>query len=102
MPLFIAAFIGGLITAAASMVGRVLIAMGVGMVVFEGVQVLLDSLHNYVIAQLGAAGQIVGYVALFKGDVVVSIMFSAIAARLLLKGLTNGSLVKYSIAKPTI
>ena len=39
MPVFIAALIGGLVSAAGSLVGRVLVSLGIGYVVFSGLDV---------------------------------------------------------------
>lgn len=90
MPLFVAALIGGLIQAAGSMVGRVLLSLGIGYVTFSGVSVLLTALKAQAINNLsGLPAMAVQVLSLLKIDVCLNITFSALAARLILKGLTS-------------
>lgn len=90
MPLFIAALIGGLIQAAGSMVGRVLISLGVGYVTYSGVSVLLNALKAQVINSFsGLPAVAIQVLSMMKVDVCLNILFSALAARLLVKGLTS-------------
>jgi len=95
MPIFVAALIGGLIQAAVSMVGRVLIALGVGVVAYSGLTVLLSTLKAQVVSNLSSATAIMPYLSALKVDVAVSIIFSAVAARLVINGLTSGTLKRF-------
>ena len=95
MPIFIAALLGGLVSFASSMVGRVLVALAIGYVTYTGVSAALSVMVTFIHDHLGAAPTaIVGVLTLLKVDVDVSILASAIAARLLLQGLTSGSITK--------
>jgi hypothetical protein len=98
MPLFLAALLGGLVSAASSIAGRVLIALGIGYVTYTGISALLDWIKAQVISYLvGAPATIVAIMGLLKIDVAVSIVFSALAARLVLRGLTSDKITKMVI-----
>jgi hypothetical protein len=98
MPLFLAALLGGLVQAASSIAGRVLIALGVGYVSYTGITALLDWIKAQVVSHLvGAPATIVAIMGLLKIDVAVSIIFSALAARLVLQGLTSDKLTRMVI-----
>ena len=95
MPLFLAALLGGLVQAAGSIVGRVLIALGIGYVSYTGISALLTVIKGQVIAQLtGAPATIVAIMGLLKIDVAVSVIFSALAARLVIQGLTSDKVTR--------
>jgi len=98
MPIFLAAFLGGLASAAASLTGRVLIALGIGYVSYTGISAGLGTLEAQVIANLQALpSQWITVAHLLQLDKVVSIFFSAVAARLVLAGLTSGTLTRMVI-----
>ncbi|SPD67820.1 conserved protein of unknown function (plasmid) [Cupriavidus taiwanensis] len=98
MPVFLLSLLGGLVSIAASMVGRVLIALGIGYVTYSGISVLLDTLKAQVVSRLsGASVEFVQVMSLVKIDVCVSILFSAMTARLLLQGLTSDKITKMVI-----
>jgi hypothetical protein len=98
MPLFLAALLGGLVQAASSIVGRVLIALGIGYVSYTGINALLGWTKSQVVSYLvGAPGTVVAIMGLLKIDVAVSIIFSALAARLVLQGLTSDKVTRMVI-----
>ncbi len=96
MNVFIAALLGGLIQAAGSLVGRVLISLGVGFVVFTGVDAALGSIKQQAMAALMSATafgpQLSAFVGVLQVGTVINILFSAWSARLVLAGLTGGTL----------
>lgn len=95
MPLFLAALLGGLVQAAGSIVGRVLIALGIGYVSYTGINALLTWIKSQVVAYLtGAPATVVAIMGLLKVDVALSIVFSALAARLVLQGLTSDKVTR--------
>ena len=95
MPLFLASLLGGLVTVAGSIVGRVLIALSIGYVSYSGLSALLDALRGQVIGYLtGAPAQVVAIMGLLKVDVALSVVFSAYAARLILAGLTSDKITR--------
>lgn len=98
MPLLLLSLLGGLVSIAGSIVGRVLIALSIGYVSYTGISALLSALKSRVITSLSGSGvEFVQVMSLVKIDVCVSILFSALAARLLLQGLTSDKITKMVI-----
>lgn len=90
-----ASLIGGLAQAATSLVGRVLIALGIGYVTYAGLDVLLDFIKVRIFQELLSVDPtIIGIMAVLNVDRAINVVLSAIAARLLLNGLTSGSITR--------
>lgn len=95
MPVFIAALLGGLVSAMGSMVGRVMVALGLGFVTFQGVDALLSGAKALVISNLGTLPpQAYQVASTLKVGVVVSIITSAYLVRLAFAGLSSGVIKK--------
>lgn len=93
MPYFAAAILGGLYNIAGALAGRVLIALGFGVVTYTGVNASLTWLKTQ--AQTAFAGlpaEALGMMATMKVGESISIIFSAILAKLVLSGLTGGTM----------
>lgn len=98
MPVFIAALLGGLVSAAGSLVGRILIALSIGYVTYTGLDSLLTAVGTAVHGSFtGLPAVALSVLAALKVDVCISIMLSAFAARLLLSGLTSGKITRMVI-----
>lgn len=98
MPIFIAALLGGLATAMGSLVGRVLIALGIGYVTYSGLNVLLDWIKNEIFGQLmGINSDVLGIIGVLQVDTSVNIIFSAIAAKFMISGISNGAVTRMVI-----
>ena len=98
MPVFIAALIGGLVQACGTLVGRVLVSLGIGYTVYTG----LDTSLGWIEAQIsGAFGGLPAQalsVASGAGlGTAVSIVLSAVAARMFLDGVVNGTFKRMSL-----
>jgi len=95
MPLFVAALLGGLIQAAGSLVGRVLISLGVGFVVYQGVDVALATFKTEVFSHLAVGAAYVprlqAFAGVFQVGTCFNILFSGLSAKLVLSGLTGGT-----------
>lgn len=98
MPVFIAAIGGMLINIVGSLVGRVLVALGIGVVTFTGVNAALDELKVQAVQSFSALPpEVVGMLGMMKVGVAISIVTSAIAARLLLDGLTSDTFKRWTL-----
>lgn len=98
MPVFIASLLGGLVTAAGSIVGRVLIALGIGYVSYKGLNGLQEFVKNQVWSNLGALSvDVLQLLSVLQIDTAINIMLSSVAARLVLRGLTGGTMTKMVI-----
>lgn len=92
---FIPALLGGLITVAGSLVGRVILSLGVGFVTYQGVSATISTIEQIIISNAtSAGGYAVAALALMQFDTAVGIILGAISARLLINGLTSGTLRK--------
>lgn len=95
MPLFIAALIGGLIQAAGTLVGKVLISLGIGYVTYTGLDTSLDWIKSQIALSVGGLpAQTVSVLGAAQVGSALSVVLSAIAARMLLDGLTGGTIKK--------
>lgn len=95
MPLWVASIIGGLVSAAGTLVGKVLISLGFGYVVFSGVDTSIEWARDFAVAQFsGLDARTVQVAGMLKIGVAISILTSAITTRLLLNGLTNGTITR--------
>lgn len=98
MPL-IGALIGALLQIASSMVGRVLLALGMSFVTFQGIDVgitwLLDNIKSNMQAM---PADILNFLAWLWVDKAISLMFSAYTAAAAIK-MTNGSTLTKLVTK---
>lgn len=93
MPLWVAALIGGLVQAAGTLVGRILVSLGFGYVAFTGVDTGITWARDSLLTAVGALpANAIAVAATMKLGTAVSILTSALAARMLLQGLTGGTL----------
>lgn len=94
MPLLIPMLIGALATAMASMVGRLIIALGIGFVTYKGIDLSIASLKTQAMNGVNAlpsdALNLVGYLWIDKA---LSVIFSAVVIALSMK-LIGGSIKK--------
>lgn len=98
MPVIFAALIGGLVSAAATFAGRILIALGIGLVVFSGVSALVTEAKTRAFGyldQASAVGQIGQFMGILQIGTCLNILFSAYMIRLVLQGLTGDSIKRW-------
>ncbi|SPA23024.1 putative ABC-type Co2+ transport system, permease component [Cupriavidus taiwanensis] len=98
MPIWLLAVLGGLAWIVTSLVGRVLLALGLGYVSFTGLSAWVGSVKDLVLQNLYALPpEFVSVMSLVKLDTCVSILFSAISVRLVLEGLSSDTITKMVI-----
>ena len=96
LPVIAAAAIGGLISVTGTLVGRVLVALGVGVVTYTGVQAGIDSLlANLDSAIAGVPADILGLLGFMRVGEALNIIISAMSARMLLNGLQGDTIKKW-------
>ncbi len=96
LPVIAAAAIGGLISVTGTLVGRVLVALGVGVVTYTGVQAGIDSLlANLDSAISGVPADILGLLGFMRVGEAMNIIISAMSARMLLNGLQGDTIKKW-------
>lgn len=90
MPVFVAAIGGMLINLVGTLVGRVLVALGLSVITYTGVNATLEALKSQAVQSFTALPpEVFGMLGMMRVGQCVSIITSAIAARLLLDGLTS-------------
>lgn len=99
MPAFlIPAIAGALVSIASSLVGRVLMALGMGVVSYVGINAGLNVFKTYFTdAMAGVGGDIAGLCGVLKLDVCLSIFIAAGLAKLVINGATNGSIKRLAM-----
>lgn len=99
MPAFlIPAICGALLTVASSLVGRVIMALGFGLVSYVGLNAGLDVFKTYFNNAMGSAGATVaGMCGVLQLDVCLSIFIAAGLAKLAISGATSGTMKKLAM-----
>lgn len=96
MPAFIAMLLGGLINIAGYLAGRVLIGLGIGVVTYSGFKFGLDALKADAVASLlGLPPNVLDLLGILKVGVCISIVTSAVAARLVINGLSGDTFKRW-------
>lgn len=96
MPVFISAILGGLIQITGSLVGRVLVALGLSTVTYSGMSTSLTWLKaQAVTAALGLPPDVIGMLSVMKVGTSISIIFSAMLARMVITGLQGDTVKKW-------
>lgn len=87
LPLLPALLAGTIGTTLVSVVSRILISLGIGFTIMQGVQIGFDSIINLVRSHFtGLPSDFAGLIGLSGFDVFVSLVLSAYAASIFLKG----------------
>lgn len=95
MQLLLGALIGALIDSAGTLIGRILLSLGIGYAVYSGIDTSIVFARDLIISRISASGaQTVAAASALKLGTCISILTSALTARLSLNGLTNGTLKK--------
>ena len=96
MPVFIAAIGGMLINLVGTLVGRVLIALGISVVTYTGISATLDFLKAQAIgAFAGLPPEVFGLLGILRVGQCISIVTSAIAAKMVIDGVTGDTFKKW-------
>lgn len=99
MPVFIAALGGMLINLVGTLAGRVLVALGISVVTYTGISIALDAIKSQAISSFTALPpEMLSIITMMRVGQCISIVSSAIVARLVLNGLT-GDTVKRWVGK---
>lgn len=96
MAVIAAAIWGAFLNIIGSIVGRALVALGLGVVTFTGMSVLLDGMKDQAIGAIqGLDPQVVALFGVLKIGTFISIITSAVAVRLLLSGAQSGTVKRW-------
>ncbi|CAJ0709545.1 hypothetical protein LMG7143_01123 [Ralstonia thomasii] len=96
--LLASAIVGFLAQACVSLVGRVLVALGIGFVSFTGISVMLDGVKSLFLQYVATAGSlpwnVVGILGVLKVGLSMNMILTTLAVRASLSGLSGGSIRK--------
>ena len=96
MPVFVMAIGGMLINIVGTLVGRVLVALGISVITYTGSTVTLDALKAQAISAFsGLPPEVFGLLGILRVGQCISIVTSAIAAKLVIDGLTGDTMKKW-------
>lgn len=96
MPYIIAILLQGLLYLTKSFVGRALVALGIGTVTYTGMSASLSFLKSQALSALGQMGaDTVALMSYMKIGVCISIVSSAMVARLLVTGLQSDTVKRW-------
>lgn len=96
MPVFIASLGGMLINLVGTLVGRVLVALGVSVVTYTGLNASLNAIKAQAIGSFTALPpEVLSMLSMMRVGQCISIVSSAIAARLLLNGLAGDTFKRW-------
>jgi hypothetical protein len=100
MPLLLAAFWGSLGSVLSSLLGRILVGLFLSYVTYSGFDFALGWAKDQIKSNLGGLpAEIVSLLAWLWVDRALSMIFSAVAASLVIRGITNGSITKMVVKK---
>ncbi len=95
MPFLIAAFLGALAQVMGSLVGRVLLALGISYVTYKGLNIGIDWIYAQMQSSLQSmSSDVVDFLAFLWVDKALSTMFSAYTAAVALKMAGGTSITK--------
>lgn len=91
-----AGLLGGLINIAGTLTGRVLVAAGISVATFTGMDVSLTWLKDQALGSLsGLNAELLSLIAYMGVGQFLNIIFSAIVTRQLIDGITGGALKRW-------
>lgn len=93
MPIIIGQLLGGLAMAMSSLIGRALVALGLGFATFVGVNALISSIQADIMGFLNSiqmSPSMLAWAGFFQIDRHFSMVLSAVAVRVLMAGMQDG------------
>lgn len=95
-PIIVGTIIGGFLQALGSFVGRVLVSLGIGYAAFAGMDTSIQWAKDFAVAKITALPpNAVAVAATLQVGTCISILTSALIVRLVMRGMTGGSLKSF-------
>jgi len=96
MPALASAILGGLVLLVGTLVGKVLVSLGMGIIIYKGLETTIDFVKDYALSSLGnLPNEILGLIAYMKVGVCINIVFSAMLVRMILNGLQSDTVKRF-------
>lgn len=98
MQWLVAGLLTGLVQIVGTLVGRVLVSLGVALVTYAGMDFTVGYLKTQALAAIGGLPpEVVGMLSVLKVGVALNIIFSAFMVRLTIQGLTGDGIKKWVV-----
>lgn len=94
MPVFVGLLWGGFVSILGSVVGRVLIALAISYVSYQGIDILIASVKTSALANMGSMGVLQGIAGMMKLGECLNVVISAVVAKYTIQGLTSGTVTR--------
>lgn len=92
---FLYTLLGMLVSGAGTLVGKVLISLGIGYFTYSGLDTLVSSVSSDALARIQTLSPVAVQLAgVLQVGTCINIMISALSARLLVMGLQSGTITK--------
>lgn len=99
VPAVAGVFWGAFVSILGTLVGRVLIALAITYVSYQGIDVLIQSVKTSALASMGSMGILSGVVGMLKLGECLNVVISAVVAKYTIGGLTSGAVTKMVLKK---
>lgn len=98
MPVWVAAIVGGFLEVCSSLVGRVLVALGIGLVTYTGLNTGLNIFKEKMIASVNSAGTTAaGIIGVLQLDAALSVLLAAVALKMTLAGANSDVMKRWMV-----
>lgn len=96
MPVWVAAIVGGFIEVCSTLVGRVLVALGIGLVTYSGLSTGLDLFKDKMAESVNSAGATAaGIIGVLQLDAAMSVLLAAVTLKMTLAGANSGTMKRW-------
>jgi len=93
-----ASLVGAIIQVSGTIVGKVLVSLGFGLAVYTGLSTGLSWLSSQVVSYAGnVPANVMATMGALKLGVICNILLSALSARMLLNGISSGTLKRWVV-----
>ena len=97
MPYIIGLFWGAFLAILQSSVGRILIALGISFITYQGIDLLLDNVLAQALSFLNVNTSVAAMIGMTRLDQCINVICSAVAAKFAISGLTGGKFTKIKL-----
>jgi Protein of unknown function (DUF2523) len=89
------ALVGGLVSAVGALVANVLLSLGIGFVTYQGLGLFVSTMKSQFLSSVNANGALfINFMGVFQIGTAINMIASAYVARLVIAGISGGSLTK--------
>jgi hypothetical protein len=95
MPFLVSSLVGALVRAVGAFVANILLSLGIGFVTYQGIDLFISAMKSQFITSVNANGALfVSFMGVFQVGTAINMIASAYVARMVIAGISGGSLTK--------